>query len=92
MISGALRVDLTEVPEAADLQRLDRHRLAALDRAPDGARVTVDIGCRTYISQDAAYWLHRQDARLDITITGTEPDAVLAFVMAARAGEWSVVA
>jgi hypothetical protein len=92
VIGGAVWVDLADVPEADDLQRLDRHRLAVLERTPDGARVTVDIGARTYVSQDAAYWLHHHDARLDITITGTEPASVLAFVRAARAGDWSVVA
>jgi hypothetical protein len=89
VITGCVYVDLTVDPD--DFSR-DRRQLAVLEHCPDGARVVVDIGRRRYVTHDAAIWLHEHDHRLAIEIHGVEPDAVLRFVQAARAGDWSVVA
>jgi hypothetical protein len=89
MIAGAVKLDLSREPEGDQLNR-DRRLLQVLDLCPDGARVVVDIGSRQYVSQDAAHWLHKHDHRLQIEVIGTDPAAVLQFVLAGRAGDWSV--
>jgi hypothetical protein len=89
MITGCVFIKL-DVDPTEDFS-LDRRKLAALDRCPDGAEVLVDIGRRQFVTQDAASWLHRHDHRLSITIVGECPDAVGHFIAAARAGLWSVV-
>lgn len=89
MIAGAVKLDLSREPEGEHLSR-DRRLLQVLELCPDGARVVVDIGSRKYVSQDAARWLHEHDHRLQIEVIGTDPTAVLRFVLAGRAGDWSV--
>ena len=90
MIAGAVKVDLSREPEGEHLSR-DRRLLQVLELCPDGARVVVDIGGRKHVSQDAAHWLHDHDHRLQIEVIGTNPAAVLQFVLAGRAGDWSVL-
>lgn len=93
MIGGRIVIDLSAVSsDGWEEAHSDRHKLQVLDQCPDGVEVVVQIGQRRYISQDAAYWLHQHDARLQILIEGADPKAVQHFVAAARAGEWSVVA
>ena len=93
VITGTVYVDLSQVDSAMALyQRGDRYLLDVLNRVPDGACVIVDIGDRSFVTQDAARWLHEHDHRLSIDIHGTDPDAVARFIRAGRAGEWSVVA
>lgn len=93
MIGGRIIVDLSAADaNAASEAHTDRSRLQMLEHCPDGAEVTVFIGQRRYVSQDAAVWLHEHDSRLEITIEGADPDVVLKFVRSARSGEWSVVA
>lgn len=93
MIAGRVIVDLARVEESASEEaRHDRRQLAVLEHCPDGAEVIIRIGRRQYVTQDAAHWLHEHDERLSITIEGDLPDAVLNFVRAARAGDWSAVA
>lgn len=89
-MTGAVRIDLSVEPASAPSR--DRKQLSMLEACPDGARVIVDIGQRTYVSQDAAIWIHDHADRLLIEIVGAYPDAVSRFVQAARAGDWSVVA
>ena len=90
MISGTVYVDLSACDYSTQLQRTDRHLLDVLTRVPDGARVVVDIGNRTHVTQDAAVWLHEHDHRLSIEIRGSVPEAVADFIRAGRAGEWVV--
>ena len=90
MITGSVIVDLSSDP-GENFTR-DRHRLAVLEHCPAGARVIVDIGSRTFVTHDAAVWLHEHDHRLSIEIRGSDPQAVLRFVLAGREGDWSVVA
>ena len=97
MISGCVIIDLDdtsiELEEAGyDAGARDRRRLDILNRCPDGARVLVRIGRRRWISPDAARWLKDHEGRLQITIEGYEPESVLSFVLAARAGEWPAAA
>lgn len=90
-ITGSLTIHLDEIPELFQQQRTDRAALQILDRVPDGAAVTVDIGSRRYVSEDAAIWINRHVDRLHVRIDGTDPDAVHDFVTAARSGQWSVL-
>ena len=84
-------IDLSAVDaSSAQWQRTDRHLLDVLSRVPDGASVIVEIGCRKFVTQDAAIWLHEHDHRLEIEIHGTDPDAVARFIRAGRSGEWAV--
>lgn len=91
MITGSVYVALPEL-EHGDQPHADRWALCVLDQCPDGASVVVDIGDRQYVTRDAAHWLKKNDHRLQIDIRGTKPEAVLRFVLAAREGDWSVVA
>lgn len=83
MITGCVTIDLSDGSR-------DRQVLDVLCRIPSGAQVVVDIGARRYVTHDAALWLHEHDARLSIQVQGSDPQAVLAFVMAGRTGEWAI--
>lgn len=90
MISGAITIDLSQADFSSQLQRTDRYLLDVLKRAPEGARVIVDIGDRQHVTQDAAAWLHDHDHRLEIEVHGTSPEAVARFIRAGRTGTWEV--
>lgn len=90
MIRGEVVVDLSVEPDT-DWNR-DRRQLQVLDLCPNGATVNVLIGARKYPSQDVAHLLKIHGDRLDVVVSGPDPEAVLRFVMAARAGDWSVSA
>jgi hypothetical protein len=92
MITGCVRINLSQDDYSSQLQRTDRHLLDVLHRVPDGARVVVDIGDRKFVTQDAAAWLHEHDHRLSIEIHGTNPEAVAAFIHAGRSGDWGLSA
>jgi len=85
VIAGSVVLDLSREPGLDDDSR-DRRTLARLLAVPDGASVVVNIGSRRFVTIDAARWLHEHGQRLDITIEGTDPDAVRDFVAAARSG------
>jgi hypothetical protein len=85
-VSGSLTVCLPETSETGEQERSDRHRLDMLAWVPDGARVTIDIGTRRYVSRDAASILNQHSERLDLCIDGADPQTVHGFVRAARQG------
>jgi hypothetical protein len=90
-IRGEVYIDLRTEPSAEELTR-DRKALSILDHCPDGVRIVVDIGKRTYLNQDTAWWINRHADRLELTIRGAEVDAVARFVLGARAGDTGAVA
>ena len=83
-ISAFITVDVTA--DYDETYSSDRRELQVLERVPDGARVVVDIGARKWFNQDTAIWLHRHGDRLNIEITGRDPDVVDCLVRAARSG------
>jgi hypothetical protein len=89
VITGTVYVDLRTEPVGYDDSR-DRRRLAALDACPDGSRVVIDVGARSFV-YDLPYWLRGHADRLVIEVRGTDADAVAKLIRVARAGDWSVV-
>ena len=88
LITGCVVIDLSTEPTVGGNR--DRRLLDQLASAPDGCRVVVNVGRRSYVSQDAARWLHEHDHRLFIEIQGARAAAVARFVQAARTGEWGL--
>ncbi len=76
-VTGTVYLDLREV--ARDRQR---HRVAVLSAAPDGARVVVVVGPLA-VQPDAVWLLREQSARLHLDIHG-EPHAVRRWLDALR--------
>ena len=83
-ISAFITVDLTA--DYDETYSSDRRRLQVLERVPDGARVVIDVGARQWFNQDTASWLHRHGERLNIEITGRDPNVVDRLVRGARSG------
>lgn len=90
MVTGCVRVDLSHEPEV--FESTDRRTLSVLEQCPDGVRVIVDVGDRRHVTYDAVHYLHEHGSRLQIEITGSNPETVAQFVRAARAGDWAVIA
>lgn len=91
MITGTVTIALREVANFLEQSSADRRALDVLRHCPRGAHVVVDLGERTFVSEDAARALHEHDHDLQIEIRGSDPEAVARFVRAARAGSWDAV-
>jgi hypothetical protein len=81
-VFGVVEIDLSDNHHPM----LDRQRLDALDRCPDGVTVRIVVGDRVFVSVDAARWLHRHHRRLAFEIVGSDPMGVQRFIDAARTG------
>jgi hypothetical protein len=89
-VTGVVRIDLSHEDLTAsgyDQGRRDRWKVMGLEGCPDGARVVVSVGARTFIWPDTARELHRQARRLHIEVDGTDPRAVGRWITAVRTGE-----
>jgi len=80
MITGTVRVDLTDVDPTRQ-----RHRAAAVEAAPDGARVVVVVAALT-VEPATARLLRDHAHRLSIDVQG-QPRAVQRWVDALRTGD-----
>ena len=79
MITGTVRVDLTDVPDEQH-----RCRVAGVSGAPDGARVVLIVGSLTIVSE-AAWRIREHTERLHIDVQGS-PEAVRRWVEVLRTG------
>jgi hypothetical protein len=90
-VTVVIHVDLSREPDRSDDNR-DRHKLAALDSIPPGARVVVYVGGRQWVPLDTASWLHAVAQRLQVELHGTPEANMHRWVAAARTGRDEVVA
>jgi len=79
VISGSVRLDLTAVK-----REKQRHRIAALSTAPDGARVVIYVGALA-VEPDSVRLIREHGSRLLVDMQG-EPFAVRRWLESLREG------
>jgi hypothetical protein len=88
LVTACVRIDLS-VEHSDDHH--DRHELFALDDVPDGARVVVWVGHRTWLWDSTALLLHRQAKRLLIELQGSPRANIRRWLDAVRTGQIELV-
>lgn len=88
MLTATVTVNLDHnEDDSYDLDRTDRRALQSLDDVPDGARLTVIVGDRYFLTHSAVLWLSQHARRLHVEICAATPHAARRWYDAIKTGE-----